>query len=72
MDEVIRTTLEEVGRPISITTTALCLGFSVFAFSSFQPLVSFGLLSAVTLVICLIADLVLLPALLAIVVRPRG
>ena len=35
--EAIRATFEAVGRSIVITTAALCLGFSIFALSGFQP-----------------------------------
>lgn len=68
----ILTGIEEVGRPLITTTVTLCLGFSVFTFSTFHPVVEFGALSAVTLAICLVADLIPFPALLAIVDRSRG
>jgi predicted RND superfamily exporter protein len=53
-----------VGRPIFITSVMLFLGFLVMLFSEFATLRQFGLLSAVTMAICLVADLVLLPAIL--------
>ena len=58
-------TLQRVGMPIIFTTVALCLGFLVFAFSNFMPIKNFGILTAVTLVTALGANLILLPALLA-------
>lgn len=61
----IQRALRSVGTPILYTTTALLLGFLVFGFSSFVPIRDFGLLTAVTLAISLIANLALLPALLA-------
>ena len=42
----------------------LSLGFLVVAFSDFATLQEFGVLSALTMAICLVADLVLLPAIL--------
>ena len=55
---------QRVGRPIAITSVMLVLGFLVVAFSRFATLQEFGVLTAVTMGLCLIADLILLPALL--------
>ncbi len=55
---------QRVGRQVAITTLTLCLGFLSVAFSEFATLRQFALLSASTMVICLAADLILLPALL--------
>lgn len=51
--------------PVSITTLSLAGGFIVLGFSSFVPVVQFGLLSALVIVIALIADLILTPVLLS-------
>jgi hypothetical protein len=61
----IQRALRSVGTPILYTTSALLLGFLVFGLSSFVPIRDFGLLTAVTLAISLVANLALLPALLA-------
>ena len=53
-----------VGRPIAISSIMLFLGFLVITASQFATLREFGLLSAVTIAICLVTDLILLPALL--------
>ncbi|MBK9709583.1 MAG: MMPL family transporter [Acidobacteria bacterium] len=50
------------GRPIIYANLALATAFAIFALSNFGPIGSFGLLSAVTILGCLIEDLVLLPA----------
>jgi predicted RND superfamily exporter protein len=50
------------GRPIIYANVALAATFAIFCFSNFKPIASFGLLSAVTIIGCLIEDLVLLPA----------
>ena len=42
----------------------LCLGFASVAFSEFATLREFGLLCALTMAICFLTDLLLLPALL--------
>jgi len=58
-------TLRTVGVPIVYTTVALCLGFLTFALSSFVPIQNFGVLTGVTMLSSLAANLVFLPALLA-------
>jgi predicted RND superfamily exporter protein len=58
-----------IGRAISITSLMLIAGFGVVALSGFATLQQFGLLTAGTMAVCLINDLVLLPALL---VRSRA
>jgi predicted RND superfamily exporter protein len=61
----VHATTRRVGRAIAITSVMLCLGFLVVALSGFATLREFGLLSTATMLICVIADLTLLPALLA-------
>jgi len=58
-------TLRTVGVPIIYASVALFFGFLTFAFSSFVPIQNFGILTGVTLVAALAANLVQLPALLA-------
>jgi hypothetical protein len=53
-----------VGRPIAITSVMLCLGFLVVTGSRFATLQEFGVLSALTMGVCLATDLILLPAVL--------
>jgi predicted RND superfamily exporter protein len=60
----IRAALEYEARPIMSTSMALALGFGVLAFSDFPPVVDFGLLSAIVIVLAVIANFVLLPILL--------
>lgn len=62
--EAVAETGRRVGRPIAITSTMLCIGFGVVSLSGFATLREFGALSAMTMGLCVIADLVLLPALL--------
>lgn len=50
------------GRPIIYANIALAAAFAIFALSNFKPVASFGLLAAVTIIGCLVEDLVLLPA----------
>jgi hypothetical protein len=53
-----------VGRPVALTSLMLSAGFLVVALSGFATLRQWGLLSALTMGICVVADLVLLPAVL--------
>ncbi len=58
-------TMAGVGVPVVFTTVALLLGFLTFAASSFVPIRQFGQLTAMTLAAALLANMILLPALLA-------
>jgi predicted RND superfamily exporter protein len=58
-------TLRIVGAPIIYATVALFLGFLTFAFSSFVPIQQFGVLTGITMTTALVANLVLLPGVLA-------
>ena len=51
-----------VGRPVSYTTLALCLGFLVLTRSNMQSQVEFGILASVTLAIAWAIDLTFTPA----------
>ncbi len=57
------TALRHVGQPVIFTSLALALGFSVICFSNFGMLFAVGLLSAITMITCLISDLFLTTAL---------
>jgi len=59
-----------VGRPIVTTSIALAGGFLVLVFGSFSPNINFGVVSAAIVALALVADLILLPALLMIF-QPR-
>ncbi len=59
----LREALQDVGRALLITSTALVLGFLVLTLSVMDSNVTFGLLLAVTIVAALIADFLLMPAL---------
>ncbi|MHC5108333.1 MAG: efflux RND transporter permease subunit [Planctomycetota bacterium] len=58
-----------VGLAMTYTTTTITTGFAILALSSFAPTVYFGLLTALAMIVALVADLTLLPRLL-ILARP--
>lgn len=63
--------LRVTGRAIFASSIVLMLGFGVLAFGSTNSIRIFGVLSSATVGFALIADLVLTPALLALVYSPR-
>lgn len=63
--EAMDRTMGSVGVPVVYTTAALFFGFLTFAWSGFVPIENFGVMTAVTLACALVANLVVLPAMLA-------
>jgi hypothetical protein len=68
-EEAMLSSVRRVGRPMVVSALMLIAGFLTITVSGFATLVEFGYLSALTMVICLAADMVMLPALL---VRARA
>jgi predicted RND superfamily exporter protein len=60
-------TMAVVGRPVVTTTLTLTAGFLVMVLSQFAIIAEFGWLSAMTLLVALATNVVLLPAILATV-----
>ncbi|MBI4208237.1 MAG: MMPL family transporter [Deltaproteobacteria bacterium] len=63
----LRATMEKVGQPIVYTSFVLAAGFWVLVFSSFVPMVNFGLLSGIAVMAALVGDVIVLPALLMLI-----
>ncbi|MBI3246649.1 MAG: MMPL family transporter [Deltaproteobacteria bacterium] len=63
--EALLRALSTVGKPTLYYSLLVFLGFLTFGLSSFVPVQEFGLLSAVTILFGVVAELALLPALLA-------
>jgi predicted RND superfamily exporter protein len=68
----LRDAVVEVGRALVYSGLALCAGFAVMLTASFLVAIYFGLLTMLTIVISLIADLVLLPVMLRYYETWRG
>lgn len=64
VDNALRTTLIETGKPVFLTTIILFFGFLVMIFSIHPPSVTVGKLIAVTLITALASDLFINPLLL--------
>ena len=64
--DVVFNTVRSVGRPMLITTVVLAGGFSVLGLAAIKSVAYFGLLLAAALVSALLADLLVVPALLVV------
>lgn len=64
---ILINTVRSEAIPILSTSIALAVGFSVMMVSSFPPIVYFGLLSAIVILLALIATFVLTPVLLSMI-----
>jgi len=62
--QALKTSMQTVGRANLYNAAAVIVGFSVILLSSFPPLVSFGGLTAFTMVVSFFGALVLLPVLI--------
>lgn len=71
LGEVVRRTFRDVGAAIVFTSVILSAGFLLFAFSEFNFIAYFGVLATSLIVLALIADLLLTPAILVLADRRR-
>jgi predicted RND superfamily exporter protein len=70
-DQSLNATILHAGRPVVFTTMMLVMGFSMLIPSEFNGLRDFGNLSAICISLALLADLLTLPAILAVSERWR-
>ncbi len=63
-EEAIRSSVLHTGRAVTITSIVLAAGFAVNSFSSFPTMTIMGLLGATVIIVALLSDLFVLPALL--------
>ncbi|WP_321532663.1 MMPL family transporter [uncultured Desulfuromonas sp.] len=64
--EAMTESIREKGGPIITTSVILTGGFAVLCFSSFVPTIQFGLLCSIIMFSAVIGDLLVLPAMLAV------
>ncbi len=62
--EAIANAMKTVGRPIVFTSIVLSLGFLTLVLASFSPLINFGLLAGIVILLALFFDLMVLPAIM--------
>jgi hydrophobe/amphiphile efflux-3 (HAE3) family protein len=60
--EAVQLAIEETGRALIFTSIILYFGFSILIMSQFVPNIYFGFFSGLIIILALVADLVLLPA----------
>lgn len=71
-EDATRYAFQHVGTAMCVTTLVLVCGFAVLTLSDFELNAGMGLLSAVTIVMALVADFLLLPPLLMLVKGKGG
>ncbi len=64
-EQALLETLSTVGKPALYASVVLFLGFLTLCFSTFVPIREFGFLSAATIIVGLVGEIALLPAMLA-------
>ncbi|HJO22987.1 MAG: MMPL family transporter [Myxococcota bacterium] len=70
-EKALRASLQDVGRALFITSVALVAGFLMLLLSTLAANTTFGLLLASTIVVALVADFLLMPA-LVLTFKPFG
>jgi hypothetical protein len=61
-EQAVRNATRRMGKPMIVTSVALCGGFLVVCLSSFAPVQHFGYLASATMAVALLADLFISPA----------
>ncbi|MBV2129986.1 efflux RND transporter permease subunit [Arsukibacterium indicum] len=70
--DALAATFGHTGMAIVFTSVIIAAGFAVFGFSDFLPSVYFGILTAAAMLMALLTDLTILPALLSRFVKNSG
>ena len=69
--EAVRHTLLTTGRAITVTTIVLSLGFFVYMFATMNSVFNFGMITGIAIVLALIADFFVAPALMVLFVKSQ-
>lgn len=67
--EASKKTLHTAGRAMLTTSAVLSIGFFIFTFASMNNLFYFGILTGIAILLALVADLILAPALMTLFIR---
>jgi predicted RND superfamily exporter protein len=70
-EAAVRYAFRQVGVALLVTTLILVAGFSILAQSAFLPNSGMSILTAITVSVALVIDLLLLPAMLLKIDRPK-
>ena len=71
VDEAVLLTINSTGRAIFITSIVLSSGFLVFMFASMTNLYNFGLITGTVVLTAMLADLVLIGAMMKLIIKPE-
>lgn len=66
IEKSVVTSIEEIGAALLVTTTVMSVGFLTFSFSTIAPLSMLGILLSLIMVIALICDAIIVPALVGL------
>ena len=72
VDKAVRLTLMGTGRAITLTSIVLALGFLVLTFSQMNNMFDFGVLTASAILVALLADFFLMPAIMKLIIKDRS
>ena len=68
----IKKTLDTTGRAMLVTTCVLSIGFYIFMFAEMNNIIHFGFLTGTAIMLALLSDYLLCPALMYIVNRNKA
>ncbi len=71
VDKAVKLTLLTTGRAMVVTTIVLSFGFFVFMGASMSNIFNFGLLTGIAIIIAVLADFFLVPAIMKIMVQNK-
>jgi predicted RND superfamily exporter protein len=69
VDKAVELTLMGTGRAITLTSIVLASGFLVLTFSSMNNMFDFGVLTACAILVALLADFFLMPAIMKLIIK---
>jgi len=71
INKAVRMTLLTTGRAMVVTTIVLSFGFFVFMGASMSNIFNFGLLTGIAIIIAVLADFFLVPAIMKVIVKNK-
>ena len=69
VNKAVRLTLLTTGRAMIVTTIVLSFGFFVFMGASMSNIFNFGLLTGIAIIVAVLADFFLVPALMKVMIK---
>ena len=71
VDSAIIKTITSTGRAMFMTSVILSLGFFIYMFSNMTNIFNFGAITGIVIIVALLADFILTPALLKVLVKDK-